>query len=295
MAAALAAELATFAARRGIRPADVFSAWVHAGRATMATEARLAELEPEHRAYVRAQNLVSVLAEPLTSMLALQSLSKILRAAERRYAPGGQRPRPPITPSFYNCWMVFDASTAPAGETLATCVLALGTEAGLAPEFLRILALMQGSRMGLFERLGQSRGCVRLRDLATGDRLLAFDPVSYAGPAGEVWYARMLPPPLPGGERHVSFTTPYILTGVGAVDAARFIVQATAASGSGHGLAGDGSARDRPDPSHMYLKYGPDPMYWLKYVFRSCRGYQENAIFLEGLPAIPARRARPSA
>jgi len=45
----------------------------------------------------------------------------------------------------------------------------------------------------------------------------------------------------------------------------------------------------------MFLKYGPDPLYWLKYVSRSGRGYQTNAIFLAGLPAIPARRARPPA
>jgi|GEM_PF-4819907 len=100
-----------------------------------------------------------------------------------------------------------------------------------------ILAI-QGSRMGLYGQLGRSGTCVRLRDLAAGDRLLAFDPVSHAGPAGEAWYARVLPAPLMGGERHVAVTTPYVLTGVGAADAARFMWRAATASEMGGRLRG---------------------------------------------------------
>ena len=288
MAAALTAELATFAALRRIRPADVVAGWIAAERATMATEASLAELEPDHRAYTRAQNLMSVLSEPLSGTRSLQPLTKLLRAAQNRYASPSHRPHAPITVSFYTYWMYCDACQTPAGETLATCVLALGTQAGLDPEFLRILALMERSRMGLYEQLGRTDGSVRLRDLATGEPLLAFDPVSYAGPPGEVWYARVLPPPQPGRVRHVVVTTPYVVTGVGATDAARFITSDAAVSGSGGGSEGE-----RLAPTYMFLKYGPEPLYWLKYVDRSCRRYQANAIFLEGLPEIPARRASP--
>jgi hypothetical protein len=36
-------------------------------------------------------------------------------------------------------------------------------------------------------------------------------PSGYRGQRGELWYARVLPPPVPGGSEHVVFTTPYVL------------------------------------------------------------------------------------
>ena len=36
-------------------------------------------------------------------------------------------------------------------------------------------------------------------------------PSGYEGRAGELWHARVLPPPLAGLDEHVVFTTPYVL------------------------------------------------------------------------------------
>src|SRR5437763_2635642 len=80
------------------------------------------------------------------------------------------------------------------------------------PELLRLIRLMQESRMGLYIHRGRRDGLTVLEDIVTGSVYRAIVPSGDCGEKGELWYVRVLPPPLSGGQEHVIvFTTPYIV------------------------------------------------------------------------------------
>ncbi len=282
MAAKLDAEVTALAVRRRLAPAALVAEWVRTAQPGMAAESALADLQPDHRAYVRTQNLVSILVERLTQMPALGPVVRVVSPVQRHFA-ARRGSHVPLSKSFFSYWAFFDASPTIGGETLGTCILALSARLRLDGESIRIVRLMQNSRMGFFEWRGASGSMVRLRDLATGDEVRAFDPVACPGQPGQVWYTRVLPAPLRGEARHVMVTTPYIVDGVEPDDARRFIADAVAA------LATDGADHDAGGAAAL-LKYGPQPAYWPGYVLAAYRGHRTDAILLEGLPAPPRAR-----
>jgi hypothetical protein len=79
-------------------------------------------------------------------------------------------------------------------------------------DLLRLIRLMQRSRMGVYLNESIEGNLVVLRELVTDAICRAIVPAGYEGRKGELWFARVLPPPgVPGGAEHVVFTTPYIL------------------------------------------------------------------------------------
>ena len=291
LAAAVVAEVESVAARRGLTPRHLVAEWVRTADPPVASARSLAHLAPDHRVYMSAQNLMSVLSEQLTGLRAMQPLVRVLRAADDRYAPRWPRWRVAVTKSFFTHWAMFDAATRPGGETVGACVLAMRAGAGLDAQVRNTVARMQDSYMALYEQQGRHGDCVQLRNIATGLVIRAFDPVAYEGPPGEVWYARVLPPPLRGGDRHVVVTTPYVLTGVGVEEAERCIAGGAevcaAADAAGVVGAARGEAQSRPSAARSFLKYGPTPMYWLRFVSRAFREARHNVVYLRGLPSIP--------
>ncbi len=284
LVAAVAAEVGDVAARTGLTVRQLVAEWVRTADPPVATRRALADYAPDHRAYVAAQNFMSVLSEQLTGLRAMRPLARVLRAADNRYAPRWWRLNIAITKSFFTHWAMFDAATHPGGETVGTCVLAMAAALGLNTRIRDTVTRLQNSYMGLYELQGRHDDCVRLRNLATGVVVRAFDPVAYGGPPGEIWYARVLPPPLPGSERHVVITTPYVLTGVEMAEAERCIARGGEACAS----AGEG-AQSRTEAALAFLKYGPTPTYWLRYVNRAFREARYNVVLLQGLPLIPQR------
>jgi hypothetical protein len=59
---------------------------------------------------------------------------------------------------------------------------------GSDPEFVRLVEIMQGSRMGLYLRLQVEDECVWLRDLVTGLEVSCLVPAGYLGRPDEVWW-----------------------------------------------------------------------------------------------------------
>ena len=53
------------------------------------------------------------------------------------------------------------------------------------------------------------------RDLVKDTVCRAIVPSRYRGRRGELWYVRLLPPPIPGNSEHMVFTTPYIVLAPG--------------------------------------------------------------------------------
>jgi hypothetical protein len=177
---------------------------------TVATREKLADFHPAHAIYVYAQNQTSIMSEPLTALKEMDRFVKLISKAEEEYMQSGP-PMSPLTTSFFTCWALFDACAGRSEETIATTTIAVGTAFGVQEELLQVIGLMQDSRMAVYAHEGMDRKRIVLRELVTNRECKAICPSGYNGRRGELWYARVLPPPVPELEEHVVFTTPYLL------------------------------------------------------------------------------------
>ena len=147
-------------------------------------------------------------------------------------------------------------------------------------DLLRLIRLMQVSRMGLYAHEGTQGSLVVLRELATDAVCRAIVPAAYRGQKGELWYARLLPPPIPGAAEHVVFTTPYIILRPGLRDWQAYLRR---------------TLPEGPPPVHVdacecHMKYGPTRTYWDDYVFEGYVNHRSGAVYLAGLPDVPESR-----
>ena len=177
---------------------------------TVVSQKELEGFHPAHAAYVYAQNQVSVMSEQLTGLKEMAPFVEIISKAEDLYVPSAP-PMSPLTTSYFTCWAFFDACAGPANETIGTTILEVGATFGMHPELLRLMRLMQDSRMGLYIHRGREGDASVLEDLVTRAVYRAIVPAGYKGQKNENWYVRLLPPPFPGVKEHVAFTTPYIV------------------------------------------------------------------------------------
>jgi hypothetical protein len=177
---------------------------------TVASDEDLAELHPAHAIYMYAQNQTMIMVEQLTALKELDRLTRLISEADDEYMPTGP-PMSPLTRSYFTCWAAYDACIGIGRETVTTMAMAVGSAFGMHEELLRVMGLMQDSRMGVYAFDGTDNGRSVLRELVTGRTCKAICPSGYAGKRGELWYVRVLPPPAPGLDDHVVFTTPYLL------------------------------------------------------------------------------------
>jgi len=243
---------------------------------TVVSQKELAGFHPSHAAYVYAQNQVSVISEQLTALKEMAPFVDIISSAEDLYAPSAP-PMSPLTTSYFTCWAFFDACAGPANETIGTTILEVGAAFGMHAELLRVMRLMQDSRMGFYIHRGREGDVSILEDLVTAAVYRAIVPAGYKGQENENWYVRLLPPPLPGAKEHVAFTTPYIVVHPDFGDWLAYFRRTFPAT------AGF-------DDYERHMKFGPTTEYWNDYVFEAYVNHQADAIYLAGLPDIPESR-----
>jgi hypothetical protein len=236
----------------------------------------LAGFDPAHAAYAYTQNQVSVMSEQLTALKEMAPFANIISRAEDIYMPSAP-PMSPLTTSYFTCWAFFDACTGPAKETIGTVVLDVGATFGMHPELLRLMRLMQDSRMGFYIHRGGEGDASVLEDLVTGAVYRAIVPAGYKGQKNENWYVRLLPPPFAGCKEHVAFTTPYIVVHP---DFAEWLAYFRRTFPATAGFA----------DYEGHMKYGPTREYWNDFVFEAYVNHQTDAIYLAGLPDIPESR-----
>ena len=246
---------------------------------TIATPERMADLHPAHSVYVYVQNQVSVMSETITQLPMLDKLTAVVGKAEDAYMPSGP-PMSPLTGSYFFCWAVFDAAKGRAKETIGTCILAVARWAGADPELIRIMEIMQDSRMGLYIHEGSEGDIVHLRELVTGERLPCLSPSGYRGKRDEIWLARVLPPPAPVFQESVVFTTPYVITDPGEREWQAYLE---------HTLP-KARGRDTRERYAYLMKYGLELNYWNEYIFEAYANHQTSVVFLRGLPDIEESR-----
>jgi len=234
----------------------------------------VAGFEPAHAVYVRVQNEVSVFCEQLTGLRETEEIGELIEHAQDEYVPGGP-PMSPLTMSYFTCWAFCDAAVGAARETIGTLVLAIGEPMRMNREFLAIVRVMQASRMGVYVHEGtDARGRTLLRDLLTGNTSPCIVPSGWRGQRGELWLARVFPPPplpLVGLDTSVVFTTPYVLRDHDEAEWRAYFERTLTYA------RGDVKKRE------AMLKYGID---WNEYVFAGYAGHVAEAIFLTGLPDL---------
>jgi hypothetical protein len=243
---------------------------------TVVSQNELASFDPAHAVYVYTQNQVSVMSEQLTTLKEMAPFADIISRAEDLYMPSAP-PMSPLTTSYFTCWAFFDACTGPANETIGTTILEVGAAFGMHPELLRLIRLMQDSRMGFYIHRGREGNVTILEDLVTTAVYRAIVPAGYSGRKNENWYVRLLPPITAGGQEHVVFTTPYLVVHPDFdvwLEYFRRTLPATAGFGD----------------YKRHMKYGPTREYWNDYVFEAYVNHRAEAIYLAGLPDIPESR-----
>lgn len=147
---------------------------------TMVTPERLARHDPAHAIYIYAQNQTSVMAEQLTELEEMGRFAKLISRAEEQYLPSGP-PMSPLTPSFFTCWAFFDAGVGMAEETIGTTTIAVGSACGMDEDLVRVIGLMQESRMAVYAHQGTDGDRVVLRELVTNRVCKAICPSGYCG------------------------------------------------------------------------------------------------------------------
>lgn len=246
---------------------------------TVATREEFADFYPAHAIYVYAQNQASVMSEQLTALKEMDRFYKLISKAEEEYMPSGP-PMSPLTASFFTCWAFFDACVGLAEETVGTTTMAVGSAFGMPDELVRVIGLMQDSRMGVFAHEGVDGDIIVLRELVTDKVCRAICPSGYRGRNGELWYVRVLPPPAPGLEEHVVFTTPYLLIEPGRLEWQAYFRRTLP----------DAPIVDRVVAYEHHMKFGPSRDYWTEFVFETYVNHRSDVIFLKGLPDVPESR-----
>jgi hypothetical protein len=248
-------------------------------RTTVATHDELADLHPTHAIYVYAQNQVSVISEQLSALEEMDRFVELISTAQDEYMPSGPR-MSPLTTSFFTCWAFFDACVGAAEETLGTTILSVGSAFGMDDGLLRVIGLLQDSRMGVYVHEGGDEGRVVLRELVTGTVCRAICPSGYRGRKGELWYVRVLPPLAPGLEEHVVITTPYLLIDPNEREWLSYFCRTLP----------EAAGEDRITAYERHMKFGPARDYWTEFVFEAYVNHRSDVIFLRGLPDVPASR-----
>ncbi len=256
---------------------------------TVISKNRLTEYDPLHGLYIYGQNQLSVLIEQLTELPMLDKLADAYAEAHEEYTPSGP-PMSPLTTSYFTSWGSFDLCSPGANkETLCTIATDLCKFMQADEGLISIFEKMQASRMGIYKHEGVSNHFVFLREMITNREIKAISPSGYLGNTGEIWFARVLPPPFEVEvlDYSVVFTTPYVLGKLGSHKEFISFVDEDWLAYFVRNLPKT-KADTRELAYESLMKYGLSQNYWNEYVFLAYRNHQYDMILLEGFPDVPS-------
>ncbi|MBF0471522.1 MAG: hypothetical protein HQL48_09110 [Gammaproteobacteria bacterium] len=253
------------------------------------SNSKLSEYDPLHWLYVFGQNQLSILVEQILVIPALRKLAYAYENAEDEYLPSGP-PMSPLTYSYFFSWSTFDlCSSGAKKESFCTIVTDLCKFQKVDEGLTSLFETMQASRMGIYRHEGVSGKFVLLRELITNQEIKAISPAGYLGVQGEIWFARVLPPPIQSEvlDYSVVFTTPYVLGRYIPERGFYPLVENEWLAYFSRTLPKI-KAETRELAYGLLMKYGLSRNYWNEYIFLSYRNYQNDMILLQGFPDIRA-------
>lgn len=233
-------------------------------------------LDPIHAVYVLMHNLAAQFAETVAHFPEMKKWTQVVEKAEEEYMPSGP-PMSPLTGSYFWMWALYDLRIGKSTDTMAHCLIASNDVILMNPHQLEAAKQLEASRMGIYEHIGREGRYIRLRELIVNHQLICYCPTGYAGRKGELWYVRLLPPLEPElGTFWVAMTTPYILIETSKTDWIAFLKRTMV-----HCEGPNEATR-----LHYLMKFGLEPNYWNEFVFKGYCNYQQDAVFLTGVPDI---------
>jgi len=233
---------------------------------------------PSFAAYIYVTNWALGIVEAAQDLKDLWRHVDRVAKAEEEYMPEGP-PMSPITRSMFCAWSLWDLSVGVKRESLGSILLAIGRVQGMDPVFLGVLEKLVESRLGLHVHESTANGIVTLRELGTGEQRRCVCPAGYEGEPGEVWLARVLPPPATTFAEAVVLTTPYVILNPGPAAWQAYLDRTLPAIAA--------------DPETAYprlMKRGLNERFWLEYVFEAYANHRTEAVFLMGLPDVAESR-----
>lgn len=233
---------------------------------------------PGFAAYIYVTNWALGVVEAAQDLKNLWRHVDRVAKAEEDYMPEGP-PMSPITRSMFCAWSLWDLTVGVKRESLGSILLAIGRVQGMDPLFVGVLEKLVESRLGLHIHESTVDGIVTLRELVTGEQRRCVCPAGYKGESGEVWLARVLPPPATTLPEAVVLTTPYVIQNPGPAGWQAYLDRTLPAIAA--------------DPKTAYprlMKRGLNERFWLEYVFEAYASHQTEAVFLMGLPDVAESR-----
>ncbi|MBU1170868.1 MAG: hypothetical protein KKD44_15010 [Proteobacteria bacterium] len=253
---------------------------------TIVTGETLSDYDPVHAVYIYAQNIISVLMEQVGECPEMVKIVNPYINAAEEYMPSGP-PMSPLTASYFFCWGCFDLWAGLKRETFGTVIIDLCKKMGFDSHLIDVFQKMQDSRMGFYVHEGFSGNKVLLREIITQKQCLAIIPSGYLGERGQVWFARILPEPLPEYSLGYSvvFTTPYILM-ENDNNSNSYANEKGWISYMERNLEKTGK-KEASTAYEFLMKFGFNKTYWNEYIFQGYAGYMDEAVFLAGYPDLP--------
>lgn len=232
------------------------------------------DYHPFSALYSSIQNLVSVLAEILTSFKELEELSRKVEKAQDTYVPG-YPPLSPVTQSLFTFWAFFDLRVGIDRETIGTIILDLNETLQIGAGTMELIRNLQESRLGIYLYNGcNDDGSIALYEIYTHKEYKGYCANKYQGNKGEVWLVRLAPPPFEIGDLHYAVTTPYIIYNTNQKDWEEYFERVVPKAGKNPPILA----------YNELMKYGFIPDYWNEYVFQAYANHTSSAIFLAGIP-----------
>jgi len=247
--------------------------------AQMPSPDELSETHPAFGMYILAQHQLVNFMEILQNTRELSKFVKIYIAAEDEYMPSGP-PISPITASNFFGWSYLDFAIGPFKETLVDILGKVGLWAGLHPAYGPLFEKFSRSRLGLFRHEGLSGESVTLREIGTGTKVTAVVSSGDQGTSGDLWLARILPPPNDLFPVSVVFGTPYKILHPDESAWLAYLARTYPKTGK----------KTDQEAHESLMKYGLDSRYWLEYIFEAYVNHTPNIIYLQGLPDIDESR-----
>ena len=137
--------------------------------------------------------------------------------------------------------------------------------------------VMQNSRMGFYVHCGIEDRYVRLREIGGGEIKRCYSTSGYNGEEGQIWFARLIAPSHSLVTHHVMMTTPYVLLGTTERMLSAYLAREIARMGA--------KRLPRGMDAHTFLmKHGPSPNHWNEYIFCGYVNFQNDAVFISGIP-----------
>lgn len=228
---------------------------------------------PSEAVYINMQNLTSVLLEDLIMLPPASSMYRFFSKQESLYEPG-YPPHSPITNSYYNLWLQFDAAFGDDKESIGSCIFDMADILKIQDVQLMALKNLCESRMGIYEVMKiTSERVFTIREFITEKTTsLKFDS-HFSGQVGDILYIRILPS-LFGEDLFVTLGVPYHLVGYSENAWKEYFKKQGIESGS----------ENFQQKFYDHMKYGKDRNYWVEYAFWAYMQHRPDVIYLTGLP-----------